>query len=78
MEALSELQDTYQVLILVSDHDRPWDHGGRNIAVALEQFMNFRNSLAASQGFSASSMLRLIGHSAGTLTSQAMLADLVD
>ena len=40
--------------------------------------MNFRNSLAASQGFSASSMLRLIGHSAGTLTSQAMLADLVD
>ena len=78
MEALSKLQDTYQVVILVSDHDRPWDHGGRNIAVALEQFMIFRNSLAAAQGISASSVLRLIGHSAGTLTSQAMLADLVD
>ena len=77
-QALSELQDTYQVVILISDHDRPWDHGGRNIALALEQFMDFRHKLAVAQGFPPNKVLRLIGHSAGTLTAQAMLADFVD
>ena len=76
MCALSELKDTYQVVILISDHNQPWDHGGRHIADALQQFLENRQALGDALGVRPSTIVRLIGHSAGTLTSQAMLVEL--
>ena len=78
MQALGQLQDTHHVVILISNHDQPWDHGGRYIAEALQQLIAYRQALGEAQGIAPSKVLRLIGHSAGALTSQAMLCDLVN
>lgn len=73
-----QLEDTYQVLIAISNHRRPITENGRHLADAVVEMMAYRDALARRKGITPSRSLRLIGHSFGGVTAPMMLGELVE
>lgn len=77
VHALVRLEDTYQIVVAISDHRRKCADGAAEVAEAIADLIPHRNMIRHRMGLGQDPTMRVVGHSFGSASALHALEDLV-